>query len=83
MPSHFDQGLVSQMPAIRAIGRARLADAGELEDFVQETLLRAYTRRDQLADAERLPQWVHAIARNTAANWNRDRNCLLIRDYSA
>jgi RNA polymerase sigma factor (sigma-70 family) len=78
MPSHFDKGLVSQVPAIRAIGRARLADAGVLEDFVQETLLRAYTRRDQLADAERLPQWVHAIARNTASNWNRDRRYLPI-----
>ncbi len=78
MPSHFDQALVSQMPTIRAIGRARLTNAGELEDFVQETLLRAYTRREQLADAEQLPQWVHAIARNTATNWNRDRKYLPI-----
>ena len=41
MLSHDDQRLVSQIPAIRTIGRARLADVGELEDFVQETLLRA------------------------------------------
>ena len=76
MRSYFDQGLVSQINAIRSIGRARLTDAGELEDFVQETLLRAYTRRDQLGDVERLPQWVHAIARNTAINWNRNRRYL-------
>ncbi len=76
MPSQFDKGLVAQIGAIRAIGRSRLTDAGELEDFVQETLLRAYTRRDQLGDVERLPQWVHAIARNTAINWNRNRRYL-------
>jgi RNA polymerase sigma factor (sigma-70 family) len=76
MPPHFDQNLVAQIPAIRSIGRARLTDRGELDDFVQETLLRAYTRRDQLGDVERLPQWVHAIARNTAINWNRDRKYL-------
>jgi RNA polymerase sigma-70 factor (ECF subfamily) len=78
MLSHDDQRLVSQIPAIRTIGRARLADVGELEDFVQETLLRACTRREQLADTDRLPQWVHAIARNTAINWNRDRRYLPI-----
>ena len=34
MLSHFDDDLVSQIAAVRTIGRARLADVGELEDFV-------------------------------------------------
>jgi RNA polymerase sigma-70 factor (ECF subfamily) len=83
MLSHFDDDLVSQITAVRTIGRARLADVGELEDFVQETLLRAYTRREQLADVACLPQWLHAIARNTAINWNRDRKYLPILSDAA
>ena len=44
-----------------------------LDDFTQDVLLRVYANRDRLRDEDRLPQWIAAIARNTARSWNRQR----------
>lgn len=67
----FDVAALAQVAAIRAIGRRRLAAARDLDDFTQEVLLRAYAKRGQLRDVERLPQWIQTIARHTAQDWNR------------
>jgi len=46
-----------------------LHDHGDAQDVVQEAFLKAYRFRVRLAQAERFPQWLLAIARNLA----RDR----------
>ena len=48
-------------------------DREEAEDLVQETFVKAYTYRVSLADPERFPQWLLAIARNLARDRLRRR----------
>ncbi|MBT3271032.1 sigma-70 family RNA polymerase sigma factor [Candidatus Poribacteria bacterium] len=69
----FDAGVLSQLETIRRIGRGRLRRLSDLDDFTQEVLIRLYAGREQLRDAERLPQWAAVIARNLAVQWNRKR----------
>ena len=70
-PFNFDEAAVSQMENIRRIGLRRLRNRGEIDDFVQETLTRAYAKRDQLRDEAKFDRWIAVIARNLAAEWNR------------
>ena len=67
----FDATVLGQMEHIRAVGRKRLRNQNELDDFVQETVARAYANRDQLRDPAKLKQWIAGIARNTANEMNR------------
>ena len=69
--SDFDATVLGQMGHIRAVGRNRLRNQNELDDFVQETVARAYANRDQLRDPAKLKQWIAGIARNTANEMNR------------
>jgi RNA polymerase sigma-70 factor (ECF subfamily) len=48
-------------------------DPAAAEEVAQETLLRAWQRRDQLRDAQRDEAWLLAIARNQCRRWWRDR----------
>lgn len=41
----FDDAVLAQIGAIRAIGAAVLRDRSELDDFTQEAVARAYARR--------------------------------------
>ena len=72
-PFNFDEAAVLQMENIRRIGLRRLRNRSEIDDFVQETLLRAYAKRGQLRDEAKFDRWVAVIARNLAAEWNRKR----------
>ena len=67
----FDRTVLGQMEQIRAIGRKRLRNQNELDDFVQETIARAYANRSRLRDPAKLKQWIAGVARNTANEWNR------------
>ena len=69
-PFNFDEAVVSQMENIRRIGLRRLHNRGEIDDFVQETILRAYAKRDQLRDETKFDRWIAVIARNLALDWN-------------
>ena len=69
--SDFDATVLGQMEHIRAIGKNRLRNQNELDDFVQETVARAYANRDQLRDPAKIKQWIAGIARNTANEMNR------------
>lgn len=57
-------GLFDLMPAMRWYVARRCANEAEVEDVVQETLLRAARYRGSLADPERLRPWVLRIAVN-------------------
>ncbi len=70
---NFDDAALSQMENIRRIGQRKLRNRADLDDFVQETLLRAYSKQHQLRDAEKFDRWIAAIARNLAREWNRKK----------
>ena len=61
--SDFDATVLGQMGHIRAVGRNRLRNQNELDDFVQETIARAYANRDQLRD----PREAEAVDRRHRA----------------
>ena len=67
----FDEAALGQMENIRRIGLRRLRNKNEIDDFVQETLLRAFSKRSQLRDEAKFEAWIAAIARNLAREWNR------------
>ena len=71
-PFNFDEAAVladGKYPTHRSAPPAQ--PAGEIDDFVQETLTRAYAKRDQLRDEAKFDRWIAVIARNLAAEWNR------------
>ncbi len=69
-PFNFDEAALSQMENIRRIGLRRLRNRSEIDDFVQETILRAYAKRDQLRDETKFDRWIAVIANNLARDWN-------------
>ena len=69
----FDKTVLGQMEHIRAVGRRKLRNQNELDDFVQETIARVYANRSQLRDPAKLKQWIAGIARNVVNDWNRER----------
>ena len=79
----FDAAVLRQIGHIRAIGRRLLRDRSELDDFVQETVLRVYSNRAQLRDPAKLKQWIAGVARNTALEWNRKKREIPIADVDA
>ena len=54
-----------------------LSDPDDVEDAAQEAFIRAYRCLDDLKDPDKLPAWLHTIARNAA----RERCC--VRDGSS
>ena len=50
-----------------------LDDPDDVEDAAQEAFIRACRRLDELKDPDRLPAWLHAIARNAARKMLRQR----------
>lgn len=56
-----------------AFCRALLRDGSTAEDVVQDTLLIAYQRADQLRDPDRLRPWLYALARNECLRHIRAR----------
>ncbi len=74
----FDFRLLAEVNAIRRIGRGALRRSrDDIDDLVQEVLLRAYLHRESLREPDKLPEWVASIARNTARDWGRRRQPLL------
>jgi DNA-directed RNA polymerase specialized sigma24 family protein len=51
--SSFDETVLAQLPRIRAIGRGMLPKSVDLDDFVQDVVVRVYLKRHQLRDEER------------------------------
>ncbi|MBT3268485.1 sigma-70 family RNA polymerase sigma factor [Candidatus Poribacteria bacterium] len=68
----FERRLLEQVDTIAAIGRAMgPRDRDDVDDLVQEVLLRAWANRGTLRDQAKLPHWVAIIARNTARELGR------------
>ncbi len=64
-------GLAELAPLVRAYGARRCADRHEVEDLVQETLLRAVHSRLRGRSPRRLEAWVLRIAANALADRGR------------
>lgn len=62
--THTWEGLEDLRPLLVAYLTPRCRDAHELDDIVQETLLRAARYRPSLADSKRLEAWTLRIAAN-------------------
>jgi RNA polymerase sigma factor (sigma-70 family) len=65
------QGLAEMEVHVRAYARRRCRDSHEVDDVVQETLLRAARYRRSLADESRLKQWTLRIASNVVRDGRR------------
>ncbi len=65
------QGLAEMEPHVRTFARRRCRDVHELDDVVQETLLRAARYRRGLTDETRLKAWTLRIAANVVRDRNR------------
>ena len=71
-------GLAAATPVLRKFLLTRVRDENELDDVIQETLLRAARYRSTLASEERLSGWVVCIALNVL----RDRSRRAVRHKS-
>ena len=62
---------LASLPALRRVGRRLTGDSAEADDLVQDTLMRALERRDELRDPERLQGWLLAVQRTVFLNSRR------------
>jgi RNA polymerase sigma-70 factor (ECF subfamily) len=62
--------------AVGAICWSRTGDAGETEDLVQETFMRAIRDFGALREPEKFGAWVRGIAENVCREWARGRRRL-------
>ena len=67
----FDAAVLSQMENLRRVARRCLRNHDEINDLVQETVLKAYAGRDSLRDTAKFNRWIAGIASKTAFEWNR------------
>ena len=63
---------------VRAVAPV-LGDPDDVEDAAQEAFIRACRRLGELQDPDRLPAWLHAIARNAARKMLRQRRLEQLR----
>lgn len=74
------RGLAELEPHVRAYARRRCRDPHELDDVVQETLLRAARYRGGLLDEQRLRPWTLRIAANVLHDRRRRGEVLRFLD---
>ena len=76
-------GLQEMEVHVRAFARRRCRDVHELDDVVQETLLRAARYRRGLMDEQRLKSWTLRIAANVVRDRRRRDGALFFLDPDA
>jgi RNA polymerase sigma-70 factor (ECF subfamily) len=72
-PSIFERWILPHRRALFAQAQRLTGNAFDAEDLVQETLLRAYTRCDQLTGGETAAAWLSTMQRNLFINAYRRR----------
>lgn len=63
--AEFHEKLLDTIPRLRAAARALCHDQAKADDIVQDVLLKAWEKQDDLESIERLVPWLLAILRNT------------------
>ena len=70
-------------PLLRAFLRPRVRDVNDLEDVVQDALLRAARFRAGEGEPEKLQAWILRIAENSLSDYRRRRLRLPVREVDA
>jgi RNA polymerase sigma-70 factor (ECF subfamily) len=65
--------LLAAIPSLRAFAIARCGNRDRADDFVQDTLLRAWAKMDQFQPGTNLNAWLFTILRNTVYSEHRKR----------
>ncbi|WP_246705293.1 sigma-70 family RNA polymerase sigma factor [Rhizobium sp. RM] len=61
----MEKELVSYIPALQKFGRRFHTSAGDVDDLVQETIVKALANLDKYEPGTRLKSWLFTIMRNT------------------
>lgn len=78
----FEELIHTHSRRLFAIAYGVLQNAGEAEDVVQETLVKAWRLRRKVRDAERFEPWLTTIARNGALDLLRRRRSVPLDEES-
>jgi RNA polymerase sigma-70 factor (ECF subfamily) len=60
----FLDQVTALLPAMRAFGRSLCGDPARADDLVQDTVLKAWTNREQFQSGSNLKAWLFTILRN-------------------
>ena len=63
--SSLEEELVAEVPNLRAFARSLTQNQASADDLVQETVLKAWTKRDSYQRGTNLRAWMFTILRNT------------------
>lgn len=78
----FEALLTPHLRFVRTLVYTRVKDTGYAEDIIQDTLLRAYRRRDQLREEAKFKTWIWSIALNTVReHFRRDRRLVSLDEF--
>jgi len=70
----FEELLAPTLRGVRRLVNRSLRSSGHAEDVIQEVLLRAFARRDQLRVDEKFGSWLWCIALNEIRQFFRARS---------
>ena len=65
LPTPFREGLLAQLPGLRAFARSMARNPDRADDLVQETLSKAWAHRGKFKEGTNLRAWLFTILRNT------------------
>src|SRR5687767_13062718 len=72
--TQFDQEVLHLRPALVAFARRLLRQEADVEDLVQETIVKALAARDRFREGTSLKAWLFTIMRNSFnTRWRRSR----------
>ena len=70
----FDREILELRPALQAFARRLLRQDTDVDDLVQETIVKALSARDRFQDGTNLKAWLFTIMRNSFnTRWRRSR----------
>jgi hypothetical protein len=65
LPVPFTDGLLAEVPRLRAFARSMARDPDRADDLVQETLVKGWAHRSKFKEGTNLRAWLFTILRNT------------------
>jgi RNA polymerase sigma-70 factor (ECF subfamily) len=75
--------LAARLPALTRYARSITRDADTAQDLAQEAIVRAYERRDDLAQVADLDAWLRRVVHNLAIDRTRREREILVDDVEA
>jgi RNA polymerase sigma-70 factor (ECF subfamily) len=74
MEAKFHNGLLAEIPSLRAFARSVAGNPDRADDLVQETLVKAWANRGSFTEGTNLRAWLFTILRNTFYSEFRKRS---------